>query len=423
VPLMAVMTVLRAKGFDQQIPKTIADWSAVGVAVSLPWSTSAAAIFIVVWLLAFIATLDVAAVKREISSVAGGLPVLLWLLGAVGMLWADVSWQERFGGLGGFNKLLLIPLLLCHFRSSERGWRVLLGFFVSVCVLLAVSWWLVLVPGFIDYSKSIGQPGVLVRNYIIQSTEFLICAFVLLGNVAEAKWDEWHRSLLKLVLAAIFLANIFFVVDSRTSLLVIPILAFLLGGRRFGWKGLAGAGLLCCVVAGVVWAGSPYLRDRFKISVAELHSYEKVDAVNSTGLHIELLKKSFSFVESAPVIGHGTGSIPEQFRNAVHDTGSSAIAAVNPHNQIFGVAIQLGLVGALVLAAMWFSHFLLFCSGGFIAWVGMVVVTQNIVSSLFNSHLFDFAEGWLYVFGVGVVGGMVLRERDKRFAARPVTES
>jgi hypothetical protein len=25
--------------------------------------------------------------------------------------------------------------------------------------------------------------------------------------------------------------------------------------------------------------------------------------------------------------------------------------------------------------------------------------------------LFDFANGWLYVFGVGVLGGMALRER------------
>jgi hypothetical protein len=39
-------------------------------------------------------------------------------------------------------------------------------------------------------------------------------------------------------------------------------------------------------------------------------------------------------------------------------------------------------------------------------------VVQNIVSSLFNSHLFDFTAGWLYVFGVGVVGGMVLRQKD-----------
>jgi len=41
---------------------------------------------------------------------------------------------------------------------------------------------------------------------------------------------------------------------------------------------------------------------------------------------------------------------------------------------------------------------------------------QNVVSSLFNSHLFDFTSGWLYVFGVGVIGGMVLRQRDDRTA-------
>ena len=41
-----------------------------------------------------------------------------------------------------------------------------------------------------------------------------------------------------------------------------------------------------------------------------------------------------------------------------------------------------------------------------------MVVTQNIVTSLFNSHLFDFTAGWTYVFGVGVAGGMVLRQRS-----------
>ena len=36
---------------------------------------------------------------------------------------------------------------------------------------------------------------------------------------------------------------------------------------------------------------------------------------------------------------------------------------------------------------------------------------QNIFTSLFNSHLFDFHEGWMYVLGVGVAGGMVLGAR------------
>jgi O-antigen ligase len=41
-----------------------------------------------------------------------------------------------------------------------------------------------------------------------------------------------------------------------------------------------------------------------------------------------------------------------------------------------------------------------------------MVVLQNIFSSLFNSHLFDFHEGWMYVLGVGIAGGMVLRARS-----------
>jgi TRAP-type C4-dicarboxylate transport system permease small subunit len=51
----------------------------------------------------------------------------------------------------------------------------------------------------------------------------------------------------------------------------------------------------------------------------------------------------------------------------------------------------------------------MFTAGSLPAWIGMVVVTQNIVGCQFNSHLLDFTQGWIYVFGVGVFGGMVLR--------------
>jgi len=45
---------------------------------------------------------------------------------------------------------------------------------------------------------------------------------------------------------------------------------------------------------------------------------------------------------------------------------------------------------------------------------------QNIFTSLFNSHLFDFHEGWMYVLGVGVAGGMTLRARRHGAALRDV---
>jgi O-antigen ligase len=63
---------------------------------------------------------------------------------------------------------------------------------------------------------------------------------------------------------------------------------------------------------------------------------------------------------------------------------------------------------------MWLCHLLLFPARTLAAWIGLVVIVQNLVSSLLNSHLFDFHEGWMYVLGVGVAGGMSLRAFHRR---------
>ncbi len=160
-----------------------ADVLVAAVAVVLPWSTSATAILIVLWLIALVPTLDAAAVRRELLSAAGGLPVLLWFLGAIGMLWADVSWSERAAGLSGFHKLLVIPLLLAQFRRSGQAQWALLGFLASSATLLLVSWGLVLVPGLTWRGKT--SPGVPVRDYILQSAIFAVCAFGLLAQATE----------------------------------------------------------------------------------------------------------------------------------------------------------------------------------------------------------------------------------------------
>jgi hypothetical protein len=412
------MTTLRAKALDLQTFAQAADWLAVGVAMSLPWSTSATAILITLWLLAILPTLDAAMVRRALATAAGGLPVLLWLLAAVGMMWADVTWFERIDGLGGYHRLLAIPLLLAQFRRSEHGAFVLYGFLVSATCLLFLSFAYVLIPVLGIYSKSYGVP---VKDYILQSGIFLICAFALIG----AACDYWraHKRQMAFALFALsapFLASIAFVITSRTVLVVAPVLVIALGYRQFGMRGVAAAGLIAVALAGVLWFGSSNLRARIFHSGDELRAYLHTNVANATGLHIEFLRKSLKIVDGAPLIGHGTGSIAEQFRLAAagENGTAAAVATVNPHNQIFAVAIELGLIGAVVLLAMWTAHFMLFRGGGMTAWIGTIIVVQNVVSSIANSHLFDFSQGWLYVFGVGVAGGMVLRERDSATAQR-----
>jgi O-antigen ligase len=73
--------------------------------------------------------------------------------------------------------------------------------------------------------------------------------------------------------------------------------------------------------------------------------------------------------------------------------------------------VQWGVIGVILLYATWLLHLLLFRGDGLANWIGLLVVVQNVSTSLFNSHLFDFQEGWMYVLGVGVAGGMVLGAR------------
>ena len=225
-----------------------------------------------------------------------------------------------------------------------------------------------------------------------------------------------------LLLSLAFLANVLYVTASRTALVTIPVLLVLFGGLRFGWRTTVAPMLALAVVsAALLWQTSLTVRQRLTETFDEIRDYEPSGARTSAGERLEFWRKSIIFIADAPVLGHGTGSIREQFRRAVvGDTGPAAAVAANPHNQIFAVAIQLGLVGAALLLAMWGAHLLLFRGSGTWATIGLIVVVQNIIGSLFNSHLFDFMQGWIYVWGVGVLGGLWLRDSHSARIAKSV---
>jgi O-antigen ligase len=396
--------------FDRAVFVWLADWLAVAVAIALPWSTSAVGIAIAAWLVVLLPTLDTAVVKRELVTAAGGLPVVLWCLGVIGMLWADVSWHDRFAGLDSFHRLLAIPLLLAQFRRTGNGMRVACGFFISSVALLIASYAIVFPFGDTWH----GVPGVPVHDTIFQGSVFLICAFGALGYAALVREKSPPSLLIALfAIGALFLINFAFVTISRIALVVAPLLLLLLGWRLFRWKGALGAVLLAAVLGSTLWVASPVLRDRIAGTILEMQEQRGINRPASISEHAAFLKESLPIIASAPIIGHGTGSITEQFqRITAGKTGVAGTPTVNPHNQTFAVAIQLGVVGAVVLWAMWIAHIILFSGRSTLAWFGLVVVVENILSSTVHSHLFDFNSGWLYVLGVGVLGGTVLGERD-----------
>jgi O-antigen ligase len=393
---------------------TTVDIFAILILVSLPWSTSLVAIFAAAFLVSMAPFLDVKAFLRSLKRPVCVLPIALFVLAAVGTLWSNAQWGERLYAVGPSAKLLMLPVLLYHFERSARGVQVLTAFLVSCALLMAMSWIVAFDPGLA--LKSGAEYGVPVKNYIDQSQEFALCAVVLAYPVITLLRAK--RILLALLLIAVslsFVVNMMFVSVSRTALVTMPIMLAVFALLHLKWRSIVIILCATAVLGGLAWATSPQLRWTATTFVRDYEIYKELNQPTSIGMRLVFWQKSLRFVAEAPIIGHGTGSIRGLFEQAA--TGPKVLVGglvvANPHNQTLNVAIQWGVIGVVVLYAMWLVHLLLFRGEGLATWIGLTVVVQNIFTSLFNSHIFDFNEGWMYVLGVGIAGGMALKTASR----------
>ncbi|WP_349631746.1 O-antigen ligase family protein [Bradyrhizobium liaoningense] len=387
------------------------DLFAVLTAASLPWSTSLAAIFNALLLACMVPFLDVPAFLQSLKRPICAAPIALVLLALVGTLWSDAAWGARLYAVNPTVKLLVLPVLLYHFERSSRGHQVFIAFLVS-CALLSVMSWLVAFYPDLSLKPDHLERGIFVKNYIDQSQEFTLCAVALAYPVVTLLREKryWLAALLTAV-ALNFFVNMAFVVVSRTALVTVPLMLGVFALLHLKARSIAIITVALLAGAVLAWQASPHLRKTADTFASDYTRYKEKGEPTSLGLRLEFWQKSLGFFAEAPIKGHGTGSTRGLFEQAKTGSGYQASVEVigNPHNQTLNVAVQWGIIGIGVLYAIWIVHLLLFRGDGLANWIGLLVVVQNIFTSLFNSHLFDFHEGWMYVIGVGVAGGMVIR--------------
>ena len=391
------------------------------VALLLPWSTTGVTFALVPWLIAF-AFIDLRELPRSLLRPICLLPIALFVLALVGTLWSVAPWAERLHALGPPAKLLVIPLLIYQFERWPYGKWVFAAFLVSCALLMLYSFAVAIDPRlslklYLSRGPHQVESGIAVRNYIDQSQEFALCAIALVYPIVTLVQQGRVRiAALFAVLALGFLANMMFVVVSRTALVTLPVLLVVFALLHLRWRAALVAGAATALIAVALWAVSPHLR----ATVGKFQSdYERSleadnNSISGMGSRLEYWRKSLGFIADAPLIGHGTGSIRGLFAGVAanpHDDPLRGEIVSNPHNQTLSNALQWGVVGVLILYALWIAHLLMFRGEGLACWIGMLVVVQNMLSSLLNTHLFDFTSGWIYVLGVGVAGGMALAAR------------
>src|SRR5215213_6841507 len=267
-----------------------ADMYPVLVAACIPWTTSGVAIFMVIWFIVLIPTIEPRRFLELMKRPAYWLPVAFVGLALMGTLWADGPWSNRLNGINPVTKLLAIPFLLYHFERSRRGLWVLVAFLASCAVLMGLSWIVLFAPEWkIVASDTTGVP---LKNSIAQSQEFALCIFALAPLVLE--FFRQRRLALAVFCAALmlaFFANMMFVVLARTALLYMLVLTILFAvrqlDRRAMWLLLAAASATVVLV----WFASPYLRERVEHVAVEYREYTETFRPTSTGMRLEYWRK------------------------------------------------------------------------------------------------------------------------------------
>ena len=397
------------------------DIVAVLLALSLPWSTSLVGIFGAIFVLTLTPTIEWRPFIDSVRRPASALPIALFALAVVGMLWSDAPWGVRNYAVGQVAKLLMLPLLIYHFQRSARGMWVCWAFLISCVLMMLMSWLVMLYPG-LALKQVNAERGIFVKNYINQSQEFALCAVALVYPVYTLlRSGKTWQALLLAAIAASFILNMAFVVVSRTVMVTLPVMLAVFAQIHLPRRTSLMILVAAIAAAGLAWTVSPQLQKKTETFVSDYREYKATDAKTSMGLRLEYWRKSLIFVGEAPFAGHGTGSTEGLFKRAAVGTDDFAAGVIinNPHNQTLNVAVQWGSIGIVVLYALWLVHLMLFRGDGLIAWIGFMTVLQNMLTSLFNSHLFDFHEGWMYVLGVGVAAGMVLRAKSAEAAVAP----
>jgi O-antigen ligase len=421
------------------------DVFAILTAVVLPFSTSLTAIFAAAMLIAWVPFLELRAFGQSLRRPIAAIPIAFFALALIGTLWSDAAWGTRFYAVFPTAKLLVLPMLFYHFERSGRGSWVMVAFLVSCTLMMILSWVVTCAPGLTLKPAADASRGIFVKNYIDQSQEFTLCAVALAYPVVQLlrAGKIWQAAAL-CAISLCLIANMVFVVVSRTALVTLPILFAGFGLLHLRLRSnlvmLAAAiavGLVAWLVPfGTIWssvapnvcAAHPLLRPEmsaarremltapslewtFKTFSRDYELYEQEQTPTSVGERLTYWKYALRFIADAPLVGHGTGSSKGLFEQAAHqpDWARGVRVFPNPHNQTLNVAIQWGVLGVIVLYAMWLTHLMMFRGVGLASWIGLLVVVQNVLTSIFNSHIFDFHEGWMYVLGVGIAGGMVLK--------------
>jgi O-antigen ligase/GR25 family glycosyltransferase involved in LPS biosynthesis len=379
----------------------IARIAAALVAIGAFTGAAVANIAAVVMLLAFFAApSSLSRLRRAWHQPLGRGAIVFLIVLLLAATWSAAPFPLALKAWTGWRHFLLLFIALAIFDT--RSSKLLFAWiFVIAASIAAVASFLQFDFGAAQVTSDVAG-GIILRNHVTQGmalTAGALLALVLLVHARRGSWQQWACG----AAAALMVANVVFVAYARSAYLALAVTSLVatLGIARQRAR-IAAVGALIVVMCGAIWL-SPLISQRIERGLQEIRETNTSAVITPMGIRPVMWEISALIVRDAPLIGHGLGSFPEQYRRVVTQryTGWKATLTADPHNQYLMILAEAGLLGLVSFAWFLFSALRQRVRGAF-GVIGIALLLAWSLTSLFSSHFHTFNEGHLIAMLLGV---------------------
>ena len=256
---------------------------------------------------------------------------------------------------GSFVWACWYPLLLGSLlQTTQWRRRALIAFALAVGLVLLISCGMY--AGWIPQrSITLTEPALrntVFKEYTQQGLALLV--FAAMAVAAAGATAITSRKIFFAAAAVLALLNIVFMLESRTTYLtLVPLLAYWAWRgflrHRVGWHASVIACAMAVATVAAIWF-TPPLRDRLVFSVAhEVELYTTQRAPTSTGIRLELWRRTLPIIATAPIFGHGLKQWAPLYRKSIEGLPNfDAFNMGHPHQEMLLILAEQGFSGLLV---------------------------------------------------------------------------
>ncbi len=250
---------------------------------------------------------------------------------------------------------LFYPLIVATLVETPQ-WRTrgMMAFAASACLVLLISW-SQFAGIFPERAVALHLPSyryTVFKDYTQQGVVFLAlasmaAAYALVTPLLKHKIALWF-------LAAAAMINVVFLLQSRTSYLIVAPLMIYWAWRiaNGNWRkiGIGVLVLACCAGAALL---TPRVQERLQQARQDVEVYSDKHEASSMGIRLELWQRTIPIIASAPIFGHGLGQWDYEYQAQTKDLPDfDQFRMHHPHDDSLLILSEQGIVGYAVFVTL-----------------------------------------------------------------------